>query len=155
MADALQTVAVLDTGALLLLTVGRVDTGLIARFRRTRMLRLDDFDDVAALVMSVDRIVTTPYVLAETSAFAGQLYGASLLEVRAMLAAMLHAGLVETPAAAQRISESTAYPHLGLTDAALLELASPSHVLATVDHELANQFCAVGGQCRVYPLTDH
>lgn len=61
-----------DTNLLLLLMVGRTDPTLIARHKRLQVYDADDFETLDNYVTKFARIVTTPFVMAETDDFVGR-----------------------------------------------------------------------------------
>lgn len=67
-----RTGVLVDTNLLLLFFVGGYDRSLVERFRRTAdRFVAPDFDTLSALLMSFERIVTTPHILTETSNLLG------------------------------------------------------------------------------------
>ena len=126
---------VVDANLLVLLVVGSVRREWITRHRRLDGFSVEDYDLLVELVGGAERIWVTPNALAETSnllGFAGKEDGNLLAEGLQNLVNSSVEVYVSRQAAAHRPE----YARLGLNDAALLELVSPTRPLLTVDIKL-------------------
>ena len=124
-----------DSNLLVLLIVGRVDRSLISRHRRLKQFTPEDYDHLVEVLAEAERIVVTPNTLTETAnllafqrghvgeALASELQSLIEQEVEVVVPSIDAAGRPE-------------YRRLGLTDAALLEIASKERPLLTADMKL-------------------
>ena len=121
--------ALVDANLLILLVVGSVDPSLIQTNKRTRNFTPEDYDRLLDLI-GEKRVFVTPNTLTEAS---------NLLTPHPLFAAKLRDlidGSTEETVGSADAAGSAAFPRLGLTDAVLLELASPARPLITVDLDL-------------------
>ena len=125
----------LDSSLLVLLVVGMVDPGLIAKHKRTKQFPADAYDLLNEYLLHFECVLITPNTLTEASNLLGQ-YGEP---VRSDLFHMLR-NLIErteeTTVASADASQNSAFPRLGLTDAVLLEVISAETPLLTTDLKL-------------------
>ena len=126
-----------DSGLLTLLAVGNEDRGLIAKHRRLQGYAPEDYDALTALVSRTDsgKIFATPNTLTETSNLLGQHGEPERSRLFARLRSMI-AESVEIVVASADASSNESFGRLGLTDAALLEVASSQTPLLTSDARL-------------------
>lgn len=128
---------ILDSNLLLLLVVGLASQNYIKIHRRLNSYTDDDFVLLAKILNSVDSIILTPNTLTETSNLIGYIVNPARAEIYTVFRALL-----ETPGNEERFVESkvamtrTEFVRLGLTDAALLHMATESHTLLTADLDL-------------------
>ena len=125
----------IDTNILLLLVVGSVGRELISRHRRLDGYSASDYDALRALLQRVSRVLVTPNTLTETSNLLGQ----HREPERSRLFQGLRAIILDSQEvfiASARASGNSAFPRLGLTDAALLEAVSAETPLLTADRNL-------------------
>jgi rRNA-processing protein FCF1 len=128
----------LDANVLLLFIIGVFDRGQVASFKRTRAYTRQDWDRLNELLKFFPVRATLPNVLTEVSNLASTILSSA--RGRDFAAAMLSQirALRERYLNSQRAAESDAFARLGLTDAALLELArARKYVLLTDDLDLA------------------
>ena len=125
----------IDANLLLLLIVGSVRRDLIAKHRRLRRFTIEDFDRLLNLINRVDRVFVTPNTLTETSNLLAQHNEPerSRFFERLQLIIQKSKEIVVASAVASR---NNAFKRLGLTDAALLEIATSETPLVTVDLNL-------------------
>ena len=126
---------VIDASLLVLLVVGSVDRGLIAKHRRLREYTEEDYGILVDLLGQVDRVFVTPNALTETSNLLAQ-HGDP---ERSLFFERLRFFIQETEeivVASVQASSNNAFVRLGLTDAALLEVATKETPLVTVDLDL-------------------
>ena len=126
-----------DSALLTLLAVGNEDRGLIAKHRRLQGYAPEDYDALTALVSRTDsgKIFATPNTLTETSNLLGQHGEPGRSRLFARLRSMI-AESVEIVVASADASSNESFGRLGLTDAALLEVASSQTPLLTSDARL-------------------
>ena len=126
-----------DSGLLVLLAVGNEDRELIAKHRRLQGYAPEDYDALTALVSRTDsgKIFATPNTLTETSNLLGQHGEPERSRLFARLRSMI-AESVEIVVASADASSNESFGRLGLTDAALLEVASSQTPLLTSDARL-------------------
>lgn len=113
----------LDTNLLVLLVVGLTDRELILKHKRTRTFEPADYDLLLEILASVDTVVVTPHVLAEASNLLAQIGEPTLSTLRATFAALVEVQ-EEIYVAARESVRQPAFPRLGLTDTAILELVA-------------------------------
>ena len=136
----------LDAGILLLYFVGAVDKTLIPTVRRLERhgLFADDYDTLCRVLELFKRHVTTPNALTEVCNLADDVKGergrAVLTKMREGLE-LLDERLVPSAEAAGH----EAFLTLGLSDAALLTVASEKLLLLTLDFPLAGYCRKIGG----------
>lgn len=124
-----------DSNLLVLLIVGRVDRSLITRHRRLKHFTPEDYDRLVKLLADAERIVVTPNTLTETANLLAFQRG-SLGEALAIELQSLIEQEVEIVVPSIKAARRPEYRRLGLTDAALLELASEERPLLTADMRL-------------------
>ncbi len=139
---------VIDANLLLLLVVGSVNPDAITRHRRLREYTPDDYDILIDLIAQVGQVLVTPNTLTETS----NLLGYHREPERSRFFAQLRFIIEETNevvVASVSASHNDAFTRLGLTDAALLEVATEDTPVITVDWDLyataasSNPNCAI------------
>ena len=126
-----------DSALLTLLAVGNEERELIAKHRRLQGYAPEDYDALTALVSRTDsgKIFATPNTLTETSNLLGQHGEPERSRLFARLRSMI-AESVEIVVASADASSNESFGRLGLTDAALLEVASSQTPLLTSDARL-------------------
>ncbi len=135
----LQTGVAVDTNLLLLFWLGSYDQDLVGG-KRLRQYTLEDFDLICQLVKPLSTLVVTPHVLTEVVNLTGHLSEGVAQECRAEIAGAILASEERTSMSAQ-IARRAEFPRLGLTDSALLELASGGTLLLTDDLPLYLAAC--------------
>ena len=108
---------------------------MTAKHRRTRMFTVEDYDRLIRATSRVGELRVTPNTLTEASNLLGQ-HGEPqrsrlLLKLREFIERN-----PETVVASADAARHVAFPRLGLTDAALLEVVSADAPLLTVDLDL-------------------
>ena len=124
-----------DSHLLVLLAVGNEGRELIAKHRRLERYSADDYDILTGLLRTVRRVLVTPNTLTEASNLLGQ-HGEP---ERSRFMRRLGDIILESEEIfvhGTTASASNYYESLGLTDAALLEVATPETPLLTVDAAL-------------------
>lgn len=121
-----------DTNLLLLYGVGLYDSTFIAKVKRTRKYTVDDFAFIRDFISRFQRIITTPHILAEVSNLA--LDGTDLKD-RPYAGALIEAIRRTKELYIQKdvILDLDCFPKLGVTDAAILELANRDGYLVLTD----------------------
>ena len=125
----------IDANLLLLLVVGSVSLDAIARHRRLRAFTSDDYGILINLIDMVERVLVTPNTLTETSNLLG-LHGEP---ERSRFFERLRFIIEETEeivVASADAARHNAFTRLGLTDAALLGVATEETPIITVDFDL-------------------
>ena len=125
----------IDASLLVLLVVGSVDRGLIAKHRRLRGFTEEDFDLLLDLIRPVGRVFVTPNTLTETSNLLGQHGEPERYGFFERLRSIIHESK-EVVVASTDASSNSSYYRLGLTDAALLEVITAKTPLITADLDL-------------------
>ena len=124
----------IDANLLLLLIVGSVGRDFIAKHRRLRNFTADDFDNLINL-LHPEQVFVTPNTLTETSNLLAQHKGPERSRFFDRLRFIIQESK-EIVVASTVASRNNAFERLGLTDAALLEVATTETPLVTVDLEL-------------------
>ena len=125
----------LDANLLVLLVVGRESRDLIPKHRRLEAYRVEDFDILLELLENADRLYVTPNTLTETSNLLSQHGEPERTLLMRRLQYLIHDSN-EIVVASIDASSNSRYQKLGLTDAALLELATTETPVLTVDLDL-------------------
>ena len=113
----------IDTNLLLLLVVGSADKDIIAKHKRLRGYTAEDYDTLLGLLDRFRQILVTPHTLAETSNLLAQHTDPERARLFEQLRFLIHE-CEEVAVAGTVASNNSAFPRLGLTDAALLEVGS-------------------------------
>ena len=125
----------IDANLLVLLVVGSVGRDLIAKHRRLREYTAEDYEILVDVLGPVDRVLVTPNTLTETSNLLAQHADPE----RSRFFDRLRVFIQETEEvviASIQASSHSAFGRLGLTDAALLQVATKETPLVTVDLDL-------------------
>ena len=125
----------IDANLLVLLVVGSVDPGLIAKHRRLRSFAAEDYDVLLDLITRVNRVYVTPNTLTETSNLVAQHGEPQRSVFLDKLRVIIHESK-EVAVASTDASSNNMFHRLGLTDAALLEVITAETPLITVDLDL-------------------
>ena len=125
----------LDANLLVLLVVGNENRDLIPKHRRLEHYSAEDFDILLELLENADRLYVTPNTLTETSKLLIQRGETERTLLMRRLQYLIHDSN-EIVVASIDASSSSRYQGLGLTDAALLELATIETPVLTVDFDL-------------------
>ncbi|MBV8782531.1 MAG: hypothetical protein JO353_14130 [Phycisphaerae bacterium] len=128
---------ILDTNLLLLLAVGTFDINLVGRKRLDIFLR-DDFELLRDLLDTSSRWLTTPHVLAELNNLADQCVPRSQHDVFRQFLGQFFEWFDERWLQTQELSNTAAFRRLGLTDAAVVQLADSQTLVLSVDLELCS-----------------
>ena len=126
------TEAFVDSNLLVLLVVGSVDRGQVGKHRRAQSFTPEDYDRLLRMINALKRVLVTPNTLTEASNLLKSRNDHRFLD-RLRLVIEESEEIVVVSAAAAR---NTAFPRLGLTDAALLEAVSEERPLITADFDL-------------------
>lgn len=133
----------LDTNLLVLFVVGTADRDYIGQHKRLRAFTGEDFDMLFHIVSQAPAVFVTPNTLTETSNLASQIAEPArslILRILGRLITATEERYIPSRAAAAR----TEYVRLGLTDAALLEVADKQAAILTTDHGLYRAALASG-----------
>ena len=122
---------ILDANLLVLFVVGRTSPHLIGKHRRVRAFSADDYELLIRVMGAAKQIVVTPNTLTETSNLLGDIHSTFSVELQSIIEQSRE--LIVASVDASRIP---VFHRLGLTDAALWELASAEMPLLTVDLDL-------------------
>ena len=125
----------IDANLLVLLVVGETGRELISKHRRLDTFREEDYDSLVRLINAVDQILVTPNTLTEASNLLAQHRDPEKSEFL-MCSENLSKKNEEVVVRSQVAVRNREFKRLGLTDAALLEVVSPSNPLVTVDFNL-------------------
>ena len=125
----------LDANLLVLLVVGNENRDLIPKHRRLEHYSAEDFDILLELLENADRLYVTPNTLTETSNLLIQHGEPERTLLMRRLQYLIHDSN-EIVVASIDASSDSRYQGLGLTDAALLELATIETPVLTVDFDL-------------------
>ena len=138
----------IDANLIVLLVVGLVGRDLIARHKRTKTFVVEDYDRLSRAISRVDTIRVTPNTLTEASNLLAQ----HREPQRSRLLLMLRALIEQSPeivVASADAARHDAFPRLGLTDAALLEVVSADTPVLTVDLSLHLAALASGEEASI------
>ncbi len=132
-----------DTNLLLLYFVGSFRKDLIARFKRTEVFTVEDFDLLVRLLGLFTKVVTTPNILTETSNLAGQLRS----DLKEGLFGVFAAGiniLEECHIPSAEAAKSQEFVRFGLTDAVMANLARENYLILTAEYRLSQYLQSLG-----------
>lgn len=122
----------IDANLILLLVMGSVSRDAIARHRRLGTFNSDDYQILINLINQVPRVLVTPNTLTKTSNLLNQNRepeGTTFFKRLRSLIEQTEEIVVASVDAAQ----NNGFTRLGLTDSALLEVASADTPIVTVD----------------------
>lgn len=127
----------IDANLLVLFVVGSTGRDLIAKHRRLKEYRAEDYEALIELLSRGRdrRVFVTPNTLTETSNLLGQHGEPERSRFFEMLRVLIRESK-EVVVTSAEASKNDAFGRLGLTDAALLEVATEETPLVTVDFEL-------------------
>ena len=125
----------LDANLLVLLVVGNENRDLIPKHRRLEHHSAEDFDILLELLENADRLYVTPNTLTETSNLLSQHGEPERTLLMRRLQYLIHDSN-EIVVASIDASSNSRCQGLGLTDAALLELATIETPVLTEDFDL-------------------
>jgi hypothetical protein len=126
---------VLDSN-LLLLVVWLASQAYVAAHRRLRLFSVEDFRLLHGILSSADHIVVTPNVLTETSNLSGYIGEPARTRIYLVLKALVGGTIEESHVASKQAVAREEFARIGLTDYAILQIATASHTLLTVDLDL-------------------
>ena len=124
-----------DANLLVLLIVGRYDRQHISRHRRLKQYTIDDYDHLVDMLKSPGRILVTPNTLTEASNLLRAQRGSIGTALTATLRKLIEDEL-EIVVPSKDAARQLEFTRLGLTDVALLEVASAERLLLTSDLQL-------------------
>lgn len=127
---------VLDSNLLLLLVVGLASRDYIAGHRRLQAYSIEDFRLLQNILSTADKIVVTPNILTETSNLVGYISEPARTRIYILLKALVEEAIEEQYVESKLVVARDEFPRIVLTDAAILEMATASHTLLTVDRDL-------------------
>jgi rRNA-processing protein FCF1 len=134
-----------DTNLLLLLFLGIFDPSRIRKFKRTQQFSDADFQILVNFLNTFEKVVTTPHILTEVSNLGGQL-GSDFVKQFFGIYSLLVQKLEEISRSSAEIVRSDLFIPLGLTDAAIGSICSPSIMALTDDSALARALADKGVQ---------
>jgi|SRR5581483_1547912 len=120
-----------DTNLLVLFVVGSINRKRIEKFKRTSQYSESDYDLLVRVLGQFKTLYTVAHVMAEVSNLT-DLSGRELQQGRSLLQETLTI-LQEPVVASERAARSVHYESLGLTDAAIAELAREHNCAVLTD----------------------
>jgi hypothetical protein len=132
-----------DTNILLMRCIGTYKPDLISRFKRTAHFAVSDYDLLDSLWIRFHRIITTPSILTEVVNLLGEPRGT---DGQAMFRAVADSIQVldERYTPSQLLAAGDHFARFGLTDAAIVKLASEGVLILTDDFRLAGYLDSKG-----------
>ncbi|MBM4257679.1 MAG: hypothetical protein FJ147_17530 [Deltaproteobacteria bacterium] len=130
----------IDTNILLLYFVGRFDSALIPRFKKTQQFVVEDYRTLLVLIRQFQKIVTTPNILTEVSNLSGQLPEQTKEPLRSAYFKKFAEQLTvldEHYLQSRQVAGDTHFLKLGLTDVAIYQLAKGKYLVLTDDFRLS------------------
>lgn len=125
----------IDTNLLVLFVVGATSKAYIKKHKRCGSFDVDDFNLLTGLLEFPRDLILTPNTLTETSNLIRQIGDPICTEICLFFRAFIQGGR-ECFVTSSKASARDEFIRLGLTDAALLEVASDDVVLVTTDLDL-------------------
>lgn len=138
----------IDANLLVLLIVGSVDEKLIPKHRRLKQFEVEDYRNLRNLLGRAQQVFVTPNTLTETSNLLAQHKEPERSRFFDQLRSTIEESR-EIHVVSEVASRSKAFKRLGLTDAALLEVATVETPLLTVDLDLYRAALAKGRETAV------
>lgn len=126
----------IDTNILLLVIIGLCDRKLIGSFKRVIQYADKDYEVVTQLANNFNFLVTTPYILTETSNLAFQLPNCYHDNLSAVMQKLLHKS-VERYIPSVEIVEDRSFTKYGITDAGISVISQGNYLVLTDDFKLA------------------
>ena len=125
----------IDANLLVLLIVGSIGEELILKHRRLQRFAAEDYQTLRNLLDRVDQVFVTPNTLTETSNLLAQHGEPERSRFFDRLRYVIQKSK-EIHVVSEVASQNNEFKRLGLTDAALLEVATAETPLLTVDLDL-------------------
>ena len=126
---------IIDSNLLVLFVIGLTDRNLISKHKRTKQYEIEDYDLLAEILSTFNKVIVTPHVLAETSNLISQIGNPVMSSIRETLK-----NLIETQSEeyepSRELCKGKSFIRLGLTDCAILNLVKKELPLITVDLDL-------------------
>ena len=126
---------ILDANLMVLLVVGSESRDLISRHRRLEHYSAEDYDILLELLEAADQLFVTPNTLTEASNLIRQRGEPERSILTRKLQFLIH-GSREIIVASVDASSHETFARLGLTDAALLQVATSDTPILTADFDL-------------------
>ena len=126
---------ILDTNLLILLVVGLASPDYVGKHKRLGDYTADDFDLLSDILSRVARIIVTPNILTETSNLAVQIPEPARSHIAETFGAIVN-GVDERYVPSRQAAGRPEFARLGLSDAAVLEMADEDATLLTADQGL-------------------
>lgn len=127
----------IDTNALIILILGRINPKLINSHRRTSIYDEQDYYNLVNFINDPSKILTLPNILTEVDNLLNSDLGNNHYRyVQVFLDFLRHSS--EKYFETKRIFESQQFMTLGLTDSAILEVAKDCEYLITADSKLSD-----------------
>jgi len=127
---------ILDSQLLVLLVVGVTSRKYIGKHKRLSAYTADDFDLLCDYLTHFQSIVATPNTLTETSNLLRQIGDPIRSEILTMFRLLSCEQAEERYVTSISVMDTLEFVRLGLTDSALLMVATESHHLLTADFDL-------------------
>lgn len=124
-----------DANLLVLLVVGGTSQNYISRHKRCREFTKNDYGILYEFLSNFSKVIATPNILTETSNLLSHINEPARTEIFCAYRVFI-TGIEETIVSSQRASHRQEFLRLGLSDAALLELADRDIILLTRDSDL-------------------
>lgn len=124
----------IDTNLLLLYVIGTYNPDEISRFSKTRDFPPETFELLDRVINRFNKVITTPYILAEASNWAAQFPSSDKNKLHPDLFdrfAILITGFEEVSETSSVIAKQPAFRQLGLADASIASLGNKYLVLTT------------------------
>jgi len=137
---------IVDTNLLLLYFIGLQSEALVEKFKRTQMFTRNDFFLLQAFLSKFQKILTTPGVLAEVNSLANQLPEDARRAFMHLLRNQIQL-LDESYVPSKQAAEHRHFVPCGLTDSAIMIIASENFLVLTSDFELAGYLEGLGVEC--------
>ena len=126
---------ILDTNLLVLFLVRSTDKKLIEKHKRTKAFDIDDFNELITIIKRFRKIISNPYILAETSNLISQTDEDKNKKIKISFINFLKTS-EEKYENSLIVTQQKDFIRLGLTDASILDLVEQSFPLITVDLDL-------------------
>jgi hypothetical protein len=121
-----------DTNLMLLLAVGSTNRSYIAKHKRLQAYSAEDFDQLLAFVNGFSRLICCPNIWSEVSNFVRYIAHPLSDEIAGTLTRLIERA-EETYVSTRQAAARPEYRRLGISDAAMLQIAQSGGVLLTDD----------------------
>jgi predicted nucleic acid-binding protein len=128
---------IIDTNLFILFLVGQINQNRIAQYCRNSKFTKADYLTLLEILGPFDRVITSPNILTEVDNILNRLSGVDKLRYLALVK-QVYSQSLEKYLQSETVSKNWYFDVLGLTDSAILMMASESELLISADSALCD-----------------